>query len=357
MLPAHAVGDLRGAVLPDLPDDHAVRLLLPNRLVDALDEEVRQLVRHIQAPAVRAGAKPAADDAVLSGVDVILVPRVVLLHRGQGVDAPPALVHIRPVREAVPGVVRALPALGGALSGVGAVAVEVAADEARVVEHAVQNHPDAPAVRLTAQGAEIVLRAQHGVDLLVVAGAVPVVFRRLKDGVEIQRLHAQTGQVVQFGGDARQTAAEEVPVAHLAAPVREIFRLLRPVLVDGAPSDLAGGVRDAQAVEPIREDLVGHPLAEPAGHLLGAVVDGQLVLAQVQGAAAEPLQGERVPHQAHIAPGVQRAGKAVLAQAGAGPGHLNLLGSIAVELEPGFQNRPGVAVRPGGAQVEFHHGS
>ena len=83
MSAAYAIGDLAAAVLPHLADDHTVGFLGPDRLVEPRDKIVRQFVRHIQPPAVRARPQPPADDAVLPGEDILSVIWIVFLYSGE----------------------------------------------------------------------------------------------------------------------------------------------------------------------------------------------------------------------------------------------------------------------------------
>lgn len=85
--------------------------------------------------------------------------------------------------EAVPAEVGRVGALGRAQLRVEAIGVEVAAVGAGVVEHAVQNDADAPGVGLPAQGTEIRLRAQQGVNGPVIRRVVAVVAVGLKMGL------------------------------------------------------------------------------------------------------------------------------------------------------------------------------
>ena len=254
----------------------------------------------------------------------------------------------------VPGEIGALPALAGPQAGVAAVPVEVAADEAGVVEHPVQQHPHPPQVGLAAQGGKVPLRAQHGVHLLIVPGAVPVVLRPLEDGAEVEGLHPQPGQKVQLLRDPRKTAAEEVPVADLPVPVGAVLRLLLPALVDGAPPHHPRGVRDHGAPEAVGEDLIGDPLSEPGGHLLTAVIDGELMLPPLPAPAVQPLQAEGVPHQTHIVPGVQLPGEHIPVPLPPRPGEGDGHRPVPPELEPGGEKGAGKALCPGRAEGEGH---
>ena len=91
-------------------------------------------------------------------------------------------------------------------------AVEIAAVKARVVEHAVQHHAHAAPRRLSAQLAEILLRAEHRVNGLVIARIIAVVGIRLEDRVKVDRGHAQAFQIVQLLDDPAQRAPEKVVV-------------------------------------------------------------------------------------------------------------------------------------------------
>ena len=315
---------------------------------------VGELVGHVQPPAVGSRLQPPADDAVLAVHDVVHIALLPLVHRRQGVDAPPGLILVRPVGEAVPGVVGGLPGLVGPQAGVGAVPVEVLAHEALVVEHPVQHDVHAPGPGGGAQQGEVLVGAQHGVHLLVVAGAIAVVLRSLKDGAEVDRLHPQAFEVVQLLHDPRQGAAEEVPVADLAPLVGPPHRLLEPAGVDTAAPHHAGGVGDGGAAEAVGEDLIGDPLPEPGGHLRGAVVDGELPLGELQGLSVQPLQLEGVPHQAQVAGGVQGAGEEVPVPVQPRPAEGDGEDLVLPELEPGPEHGPGPALPAEGTEGKFH---
>lgn len=73
-----------------------------------------------------------------------------------------------------------------------------------MVEDAVQHDGDAPGLGLAAEGTELLLVAQHGVNAQVVGRVVAVVAGRLKDGVEVDHGHAEVCQVVELLADATQ---------------------------------------------------------------------------------------------------------------------------------------------------------
>ena len=59
---------------------------------------------------------------------------------------------------------------------------------AGVVEDAVEHDANAAVVGFVDQPSESGRSPQHGVDLLVVVGVIPVVGRRLEDGREVDRV-------------------------------------------------------------------------------------------------------------------------------------------------------------------------
>ena len=181
-----------------------------------------------------------------------------------------------------------------------------------------------------------------------------MVLRRLENGVEVQGLHPQALEVVQLLQHALEIPAEEVPVAHLPPVVGAVFGELLPALVNPPPPHQPLRVGNPAAGKPIREDLVGHPLAEPAGDLLRSVVDGELIGAQLLAAAIQLFQTEGVPHQADVAGGIQFRGEDVLAQLVALPGHFHDDGLVVAALKAGGEAGVGVALRPGRAEGKLY---
>ena len=204
-IPAAAgIGDLVAAVLPDLAQQVRARLFRVHGGADALDEVAGQLVRHVQPPAVGTAAKPAAHHAVLAAEDEVAVVRTLLVDGGQRPHAPPRVVLRRPRVEAVPAEVGGFPALRRAQLRVVALCVKIPAVAAGVVEYAVNDDAHPPLVGLAAQGTEVLLRAQQGVDAPVIRRVVPVVAGGLENGVEIQRRHVEALEIVQLLRDPRQ---------------------------------------------------------------------------------------------------------------------------------------------------------
>ena len=360
------VGDLVAGVLPHLADEHGVGLGLLHGAADLFNEPVRQLVGHVQPPAGGAGPEPAADDRVLPVDNVVYISLAFLPDGRQGADAPPGVVVVGPGMERVPVVVGALLALGGAQGGVKAVGVEIEALGAGVVKDAVQNHMHAPALRLPAQGAEILLRAQHGVDLAVIRRVVAVVGGGLENGAQIQGSHAHAGQLIQLGRDARKLSAEEVAVADLSVRVRPPLGHVVPVFLDPAVAHQSLGMGVRQAAEAVWENLVRHTLAEPGG---GAafLIDGHLpgsggLVAAVAGlvknaaGAVVPPEREVIPDELRLLGGHHGGGKVHPVRRGLRGGQLDGLGA-AGELVVQNESAVGEALLCQGTAVEAHHGA
>ena len=317
--PPLGVGDLVGAIFPHLADENAVRGGLLHGGTDLHQKPVRQLIRHVQPPAGGSGPQPPADDGVLPINDKVHVGGGRLLHCRQGVDAPPGVIGVRPVEEAVPAVPGRVLTLGGAQGGIPAVCIEIDTLRAGVVEHTVQDHPHAPLLRLGAEGTEIVLGPQHGVDLRIVRRIVAVVGGGLKNGAQVQGGDAQGLQIVQLRRDPRQGAAEKVPVADLTVRVRPPLRRVVPVLMDPAAAHQPVRVRHRQAAEAVWKNLVSHAGAEPARRA-AFPVDRQLPgiclpvaaitgLIQNTAGAVLPPEAEVIPDQLRLGRGTEDAGK------------------------------------------------
>lgn len=78
--PAAVVGDLVRCVLPDLADQNGAGLDLPDAAAQPEHEFVRQLVYHVQPPAVRARHQPARGDGVRPVDDIVEERGVQFVH-------------------------------------------------------------------------------------------------------------------------------------------------------------------------------------------------------------------------------------------------------------------------------------
>ena len=142
--------------------------------------------------------------------------------------------------------------------------LEICAAAADVAEHAVQNDLHPMRVRLGAERAEILLRAEHGVDPLIVAGVVPVRRPGVEDRVQVQDLHTKLLQVRQLFPDAVQIAAVKIVVQDLAVDVRQVDRYVVLVFVHPVGRDFPGQIAAAALAEAVREYLI-HDGARTAG--------------------------------------------------------------------------------------------
>ena len=175
--PPHAVGFLIGRVLPHLAEQDRLGVQLPDAPAQAEDERVRQLVDHVQPEAIRAQRQPIRGHAVRIPDDVVHIRRLELIDARKRRDAPPARVNIGIVLEREPAAVGGICVVDGTL--------KIRAAAADVGEYAVQHDPHAKLMRRGAQSGEIILRAEHRVDALIIIRVVAVIRPRHEDGVEI----------------------------------------------------------------------------------------------------------------------------------------------------------------------------
>jgi hypothetical protein len=199
-------------LLPELADDDRVGL----RLVDARAErppEVVALVLHdVEPPPLGARVEPVGCDVV----DVVL-DRVVLRELRQRVEARPRVVVLtaRARRrlqsdrrtEAVPRPILRGHALARADRREVVVPVEERAVRGRVVEDAVEDHPDAERLCVTDELVPVLALAEVGVDHAIVSRVVAVVRGRREDRVEEEHGHAELLQVRQLLDHAGEVAA------------------------------------------------------------------------------------------------------------------------------------------------------
>ena len=234
-------------VPPDFPDDVGVRVDGLHTAAELLPETVVvDLVGHVQPPAVDAEPDPVLGDLPQE----LAHGGVVGIEFGQGAVAPPRGVIGRAgvvVGLQRPGV-HVKPVLVSAVRPLFQQVVELKEAPAAVVEHAVQHHPDAPAVGLVDQVAQGLVAAQHGVDLVVVVRVVTVVTGGLKHRAEVNGVHAQALKVIEFIGHAPQVTA------HVLVEGGGIAPLLQTEAGDAAT-----------AGETIRENLVEDGIPHPLG--------------------------------------------------------------------------------------------
>ena len=101
ILPALAISDLVGGILPDFANDDGFGVLLLGSLPQLFKEKSGQLVCHIETISADAVAQPMLDDAILRKHER-LVAFGTLTDRRQGVDPPPTVIMIAGTMEGVP---------------------------------------------------------------------------------------------------------------------------------------------------------------------------------------------------------------------------------------------------------------
>ena len=180
---------------------------------------------------------------------------------------------------------------------------------------------DAPLFRLGAQGAQVVLRAQHGVDHPVVRGVVPVAAGGVENWVQVDGGDGQALQIVQLSADASQAAAEEIAVPPPRQRISAQPGYVVPDVMYRALAQQPLGVRDSITTETVWKNLVCHPLAEPLRRgailihrklpRLAVIPAAQAVAAQIDAAAVGAGEAEGVPHQLRRVRRGERAGKAL----------------------------------------------
>ena len=201
-----------------------------------------------------------------------------------------------------------------------------------MAEHAVQHDADAVLLCLGAQRLELFVGAQQRVYVEVVGGVVAVVGVGLKDGIQVEEIHAHLVQVGQLELDALEVAAEVVLVqvaAHLIGLPEGL----------GVFVGLIDAVREGHGLvlhpfaEAVREDLVEHFALDGLRRLEGGIVDRDLPFLTVL-----PADHAAVVRPAHDAAEVGVEVKIVEVEAGVVEGDFDrevvLLGGLAVEVHP-----------------------
>ena len=267
--------ELGCGILPHLAQQKLLRAYPLDGGADLLDEFVRQLVGHIQPEAGSAPTQPCVDDAALAG-DELHKGGGLLVDLRQGLEAPPAAVAALVLGvKIVPAAVRGVWVVVSAALAVASLAVEVPAVGAGVAEHTVQHDADAVLGGLAAEHLKLFVGAQQRIHVQVVGGVVAVVGVRLKNGVQVQIIHAHLPQVGELYADALQITAEVVLVQVAAGLVGlpEGFGVLIGLI---QPVREGHGLVLNAFTEPVREDLVEHLALDALRRLEIRLVDRDL---------------------------------------------------------------------------------
>ena len=267
--------ELGGGILPHLAQQKLFRAYPLDGGADLFDEFVRQLVGHIQPETGSTPTQPCVDDAALAG-DELHKGGGLLVDLRQGLEAPPAAVAALVLGvKIVPAAVGGVGVAVSAALAVASLAVEIPAVGAGVAEYTVQYDADAVLGGLAAEHLKFLVGAQQRIHVQVVGGVVAVVGVRLKNGVQVQIIHAHLPQVGELDADALQITAEVVLVQVTADLVGLPERL-------GVLIGLIQPVREGHGLvlnaftEPVREDLVEHFALDALRRLEIRLVDRDL---------------------------------------------------------------------------------
>ena len=199
-----------------------------------------------------------------------------------------------------------------------------------MAEHAVQHDADAILGGFLAQGLKVLVGAQQRVHVEVVGGVVAVVGVGLKDGVQVEVIHAHLVQVGQLELDALQVTAEVVLV-QVAADLVGLPEGL------GVLVGLIQSVREGHGLvlhtlaEAVREDLVEHLALEGLRGAEVCLIHGDLPFF-----ALLPADHAAVVRPAHDAAEVGVQVKVIEVQAHIVQGHIHrkvvLFGGLTVKL-------------------------
>ena len=129
----------------------------------------------------------------------------------------------------------------------------------------VEDHPQTQSVGSPAEQTEVLLRAQHGVRGLIVAGVVAVAGKAFADGVQIQDRGPQRSDVGKLFRNSGKIPAVKIVVENGAVLLRLPENLFVPVLVDSIRGELTGEVGTACFAEPVGEYLINNGALRPVG--------------------------------------------------------------------------------------------
>ena len=147
--PPFAVSKFRGSVFPHLAYDHGVFLFFLYGSSEFIQKNIRQFIRHIQSPAVCAGTKPFAQNAVFTAY-IFAVSRIFLLHFREEFNAPPAFIAVWVIRKFIPTVIRTFLTVISAHTVIMGIHIKIFGIAAGMAENAVQDNGNAQFVRAAA---------------------------------------------------------------------------------------------------------------------------------------------------------------------------------------------------------------
>ena len=169
--------------------------------------------------------------------------------------------------------------------------VEVAAVRARMGEYAIEHDPYAERVCLCAECSKLILITKDRIDPVIVRRVITVVACGLKNRVEIDRCHTQSGKIAEFLADTVDIPSEEVVwlIIVLSRRGRKAY-VLAPAVMDAQESPLFGvilrpfaKILPAAPAKTIRKNLIDNPFAPVLRRFKCTVVNGDLIGARLMG--------------------------------------------------------------------------
>ena len=100
-----------------------------------------------------------------------------------------------------------------------------------MVENAVYDDAHPVAVSGVEQGVEIFAYTEFWVDFIVVAGVVAVVGGGEENGVEVEGVHAELEEIIEFLDDAAQVAAHKIVEGRFCSPFCDVGGVISRVAV------------------------------------------------------------------------------------------------------------------------------
>ena len=189
-----AVADLVAGVFPDLAYKKVFRVCSFDPCASLSDERVRQLIGHVEPPSGSSHPEPVSDYSVLTQ-HKFSVALVFFDHFRQVLDSPPRPVTVFFVLvKLIPAAVwRVLVSVRAFAFSTRVIAVSVKVDTVRsgVAEHSVKDDAYAPPARCLCKVRKVLVCAERGVDVHVVARIVAVVGSRLEYRVQIYARDAE----------------------------------------------------------------------------------------------------------------------------------------------------------------------
>ena len=133
------IADLAGGIFPDFTNQNAI-IIAVQIATNGPQKIIRQLISHVQPPAINSQIIPFRQDTAPLAIDELLIAGIVLIDRWQIINSPPAVILIRVMLKIEPFIIRAVFVISRTgLLAVEMTSVEIAAVFAYVIEDAIQD--------------------------------------------------------------------------------------------------------------------------------------------------------------------------------------------------------------------------